>query len=62
MGSDLGQAAFRLGFFIVFVAAILLFLVERGSAEQIITLFTLFMGLVFLTVVALMVWLGQRRR
>jgi hypothetical protein len=60
MSSDLGQAAFRLGFFIVFVSGMLLFFVERGSAEQMITIFTLVIGLVFLAVVAILVRFAQR--
>jgi uncharacterized membrane protein len=62
MSRDLGQAAFRLGFFIVFVSGLLLFFVERGSAEEAITLITLAIALVFLAVVAILVWLGQRRQ
>ena len=50
MGSALGQAAFRLGFFIVFVSGALLFFVQSGSAEQAITLFTFVIGLLFLIV------------
>jgi hypothetical protein len=61
MSRDLGQIAFRLGFFVVFVSGLLLFIVERGSAEQTITLFTLILGLVFLAIVAFIVRFGQRR-
>ena len=61
MSRDLQQAAFRLGFFIVFVAGLLLFFVERGSAEQTITLITLMIGFVFLAIVVILIRLGQRR-
>jgi hypothetical protein len=61
MGRDLGQTAFRLGFFIVFVSGLLLFIVKRGSAEQMITLITLIIGLVFLVVIAILVRFGVRR-
>ena len=60
MSRDLGQAAFRLGFFIVFVSGLMLLVVEAGSAEQAIMLLTLVIGLIFLAVVALIVWLGRR--
>lgn len=60
MSPGLGQASFRLGFFIVFVTGILLFFVPSGSAEQAITLFTFIIGLVFLIVVALLIRYGQR--
>jgi hypothetical protein len=61
MSGNLGHAAFRLGFFIVFVSGLLLFIVERGSAEQMISLLTLVIGLVFLTIVGVLVRFGQRR-
>lgn len=61
MSSDLGHAAFRLGFFIVFVAGVLLLFEPSGSAEQAITVLTLVIGLVFLAIVAFMVRLGQRK-
>jgi hypothetical protein len=61
MSRGLGQVAFRLGFFIVFISGLLLFFVEWGSAEQAITLFTFIIGLVFLTTITILVRLGQRR-
>lgn len=62
MSQGLAQAALRLGFFVVFVSGLLLFIVERGSAEQAITIITLIIGLVFLAVVVLLVRSGQRRQ
>lgn len=61
MSSNLGHAAFRLGFFIVFVSGILLFFLERGTAEQAITLFTLVISLIFLGMVVLFTYLGRRK-
>ena len=61
MSSDLGHAAFRIGFFIVFVAGAMLFFLESGSAEQSITIITLLIGLIFLAVVAVLVRLGNRK-
>jgi uncharacterized membrane protein len=61
MSSDLGHAAFRLGFFIVFVAGILLLFEPSGSAEQAITAITFVIGLIFVTIVAILVRLGQRK-
>ena len=60
MSPGLGQAAFRLGFFIVFITGILLFIVPSASAEHAITLITFIIGLVFLIVVALFIRFGQR--
>ena len=61
MSSTLAHAAFRLGFFIVFVSGILLLFLDSGTAEQAITLFTFFIGLVFLTIIIIWVRLGQRK-
>ncbi len=61
MGSDLGQGAFRIGFFVVFVTSLLLLFLERGSAEQMITIFTLVIGLIFLAVIIIVVRLSQRK-
>jgi hypothetical protein len=61
VSSQLGHAAFRLGFFIVFVSGILLLFLENGSAEQAITLITFFIGLGFLTTIIILVRLGQRK-
>lgn len=61
MSADLGQFAFRLGFFIVFVTGILLLFEPSGSAEQAITVITFVIGLVFLVVVVLVVRIGQRK-
>jgi hypothetical protein len=61
VSSNLGHAAFRLGFFIVFVSGILLFFLERSTAEHAITSFTLVIGLVFLGMVALFTYMGRRK-
>lgn len=61
MSSSLTQAAFRIGFFIVFVSGVLLLFLESGSAEQAITIFTFLIGLVFLIAITILVRLGQRK-
>ena len=61
MSSGLGHAGFRLGFFIVFVAGVLLLFEPSGSAEQAITIITFVIGLVFVTIEAILVRLGQRK-
>ena len=53
--------AFRLGFFITFVAGILLIFEPSGSAEQAISLLTFVIGLVFLAIVMIMARLGNRK-
>ena len=61
MSAGLGHAAFRLGFFILFVAGILLFFEPSGSAEQAITIVTFVIGLVFVIIIAVLVRLDQRK-
>ena len=61
MPGGLAHAAFRLGFFIVFVSGILLLFLDNGTAEQTITQITFLIGLVFLTIVIIWVRLGQRK-
>ncbi|CAN5864551.1 hypothetical protein BH10CHL1_BH10CHL1_29890 [soil metagenome] len=61
MSPDLSHAAFRLGFFIVFVAGILLLFEPSGSAEQAISAITFVIGLVFLAIVVIMARFGQRK-
>jgi hypothetical protein len=61
MSGGLSHAAFRLGFFIVFVSGLLLLFLDSGTAEQAITQITFLIGLVFLTIVIIWVRLGQRK-
>jgi hypothetical protein len=61
MSGGLTHAAFRIGFFIVFVSGILLLFLESGSAEQAIMIFTFLIGLVFLIGIVIWVRLGQRK-
>jgi hypothetical protein len=61
MSSSIAHAAFRLGFFIVFVSGILLLFLDSGSAEQAITQITFLIGLVFLIIIVIWVRLGQRK-
>jgi hypothetical protein len=61
MTSSLAHAAFRLGFFIVFVSGVLLLFLESGSAEQAIMIFTFLIGLVFLTAITIWAYLGRRK-
>jgi len=61
MSPQFGQTAFRIGFFIVLVAGVLLFFEPSGTAEQAISVLTLAIGLIFLGVVAIWVWISQRK-
>ncbi|ACZ41817.1 hypothetical protein Tter_0900 [Thermobaculum terrenum ATCC BAA-798] len=55
MNPQTGQAAFRIGCFIVLLSAALLIWLRPGTAEFTITVFMLFIGIIFLFIVALVV-------
>lgn len=61
MDPFLGRAAFHIGFYIAFVAGALLLFLEKGTAEYVITQFTLAVGLVYLVLVVILVQWGKRR-
>lgn len=61
MFSELNQAAFRLGFYIFGVAAVLLVFLEPGTAEYVITQISLIIGALFLVIVIVVTWFTQRR-
>jgi len=51
----LGRAAFRIAFFIAFVSGALLFFLEPGSAEFVVSVVTLLIGLIFMVAIAVIV-------
>ncbi len=60
IGSKLGHAAFRLGMFVVVVSGFLLWFTEPDTAGNVISLFMLIVGLLFLIIVAILVRAGRR--
>lgn len=63
MDVTITRAAFHIGFYIAFVSGILLFFVERGTAEFAISAITFCIGLFCLAVVAAIVkWQQWRNR
>ena len=54
MPPEVGQAGFRIGFFIIMVAVILLIFTKPGTAEFVMSQITLIIGLVFTAVLLLM--------
>ena len=57
---ELGKAGFRIGFLIAVPSFLLLIFLEPGTAEYVITLVTLVMGVVFLVAVTLLVLYSRR--
>lgn len=63
MDINITRAAFHIGFYVAFVSGVLLFFLERGSAEFAITLISLVIGLTFLAIVVVAVkWQQWRNR
>lgn len=60
MNPEAGQAWFRIAMLITLVSAGLLFLIEPGTAEFIVTVTTLVIGLLFIGVIAVLVRRGGR--
>lgn len=60
MSPDLLKAFFRAGIFVAGTSVFLLFIVKRDSAEFVITVISLGIGIVLMLLVALMVWYTNR--
>lgn len=58
MNSALGLAWFRIAVFITLVSSVLLFVLTPGSAEFIISVATLAVGVIFIAVIAFLVRRG----
>jgi len=55
MNPEAGQAWFRIATMITLVSAALVFFTEPGSAERIVSVITLILGLVFIGIIILLV-------
>ena len=58
--SNIGQAGFRIGMFVVLISGGLTWLTESGTAAHVISLFTLLIGLAFLLIIVVLVRIGRR--
>lgn len=61
MDPYLGKAAFHIGFYIAFVAGVLLLFLDKQTPEYYITQITFGIGVGFLLVVVILVRWGQSR-
>lgn len=59
--SNIGQIAFRIAFFLVFGGGILSWLTQPETPERVVSQLTFIIGLVFLTVVIVLVRMGRRQ-
>ena len=55
MNPEAGQAWFRIATTITLLSAVLVFLTESGSAERIISVITLIMGLLFIGIILVLI-------
>jgi len=55
MNPDAGRAWFRIATMITLVSAVLVFLTEPGTAERIVSITTLLMGLIFIGVIVILI-------
>jgi len=55
IGPQLGRAAFRIAFMMVSVSTIMVFVLVPGSAEYLISVLTLILGLVFMGIIFVLV-------
>lgn len=61
MDSTLGQAGFRIGMFVALISGILLFVLDRDSAEYVLMVGTFGCSALFLVILALLVRYLPRR-
>jgi hypothetical protein len=62
LGPELGKAGFQIGVFVSLVSGLLLLVLDRDSAEFVISLFTFIVGFAFLLLIVALVRMGTRRR
>jgi hypothetical protein len=55
MNPEAGQAWFRIATMITLVSAVLVFFTEPGSAERVVSVITLIIGLLFIGIIILLV-------
>jgi hypothetical protein len=55
IGPELGRAAFRVAFLMFAVSAVFAFILPPGSAEHVISVITLILGLVFMGLIFVLV-------
>ncbi|MCA9983878.1 MAG: hypothetical protein KDE59_06280 [Anaerolineales bacterium] len=59
IGSHLGKAAFRIGFFLFTMSGLLAFFTEAGTAERVISQVMLVVSILFLLLIIILVRVGR---
>ena len=55
MNPEAGQAWFRIGMMITMVSAVLVYFTEPGTAERVVSVLTLLIGLLFVGIIVVLV-------
>jgi len=55
VNSDFGRAWFRIATTITVISAVLVYLTEPGTAERVVSVITLLMGLLFIGVIVILI-------
>lgn len=58
---NIGYAGFRIGMFVVTLAGLLVWFTESGTAGHVISMVSLIFGLTFISILILLVKIGQRK-
>ncbi len=60
MDPQIGRAGFRIAFYVVLVSGVLLFFVQPGTAEFVVTVLSLGVGLLFASIIAVLALIAGR--
>ncbi|MCD6289366.1 MAG: hypothetical protein J7M34_02600 [Anaerolineae bacterium] len=62
MDPQVGRLGFRIAFYVVFVSGVMLFFLQPGTAEFVVAVLSLVIGLVFATVIGVLAVVASRIR
>ena len=60
IGPQVGRAAFRVAFMMVAISGVMLFVLTPGTAEYVISMITMILGLLFIGLIFILVRMGGR--
>ncbi len=60
INSELGQAGFKIGIFLVVASGLMSLITDKGTAEHVISLFTLLIGVLLMVVITILVRSGRK--
>lgn len=60
MDPQIGRAGFRIAFYVIFVSGALLFFVRPGTAEFVVTVLSLIVGMLFASAIGILALIARR--